>query len=170
VKLLRSKKIAVTLFAIGAAVLLGGADARACGCFQLNVNPTPVEQRAALVKDFHEAAAIFTGEVVALDALQVRFKIDKLWKGDFGDEITMSTGAKEIEGGKYAISSCDYSFTPGESYLVFAYGLEPDKLQAHACTRTSPLKNAERQMEQLDGVWPHQKRNLRPEQVNQPGL
>lgn len=88
-----------------------------------------------LVKDYNGASAVFSGEVVALDTFMVKFKVDKLWKGDFSDEITMSTGAKDNGDGTYTSSSCDYNFKLGEKYLVYAQGASRKR-----CRRTNVLE------------------------------
>lgn len=150
------------MFAGCALSLAAAGSALGCVCVLSPRALTPEEARAALVKDFNEAFAVFTGEVVGGDTFKVKFKVDKLWKGSLGDEIVMPTGAKKYEDGTYSVNSCDYSFKIGERYLVFAYGESAEKMQAHECTRTKPLARAGTEVEQLDTVGPHEKRNQKP--------
>lgn len=146
------------------ALWLAAADpALACMCVVPREPPTPEEARAALVRDFNEAFAIFTGEVVGGHTFEVKFKVDKVWKGNLGDEVVMPTGAIKGEDGMYSVSSCDYPFQRGEKYLVFAYGDSAEKMQARACTRTKPLGRAGAEAEELDTVGPHEKKNQKPD-------
>jgi hypothetical protein len=118
------------------------------------------EARAALVTAFNGAAAVFSGKVIEADRLKLKFKVDKVWKGDAGKEFVMSTGVKEYENGSYSISSCDYNFKRGEEYLVYAYPVEQDihpgstDLQARQCTRTKLSKHAGQEMKELDELQP----------------
>jgi hypothetical protein len=152
-------------------VILSASNAAfGCDCIFSPEKPTPEQARVALVKDFNAAFAVFTGEVVRLDTFKVRFKVDKIWKGGFGDEIDMSTGAKDNGDGTYSSSSCDYDFKLGEKYLVFAYGNSATDMQAHSCTRTRLLVDEEQLTKDLDGIWQHEKRNQKPEGEKQKTL
>jgi hypothetical protein len=139
-------------------------DAHGCVCVVPYEKPSPEEARAALVKDFNGATVVFFGEVIEGDAFKVKFKVEKMWKGEVGDEIVMATGAKKYDDGAYSSSSCDYHFKLGEKYLVYAYPVDPDlhpgstDLQARACTRTKLAKYADQEMKELDEVQPHEKR------------
>ena len=141
-------------------LFLASDVAQGCVCFGLSEKPTPEQARAMLVKDYNEAFAVFSGKVIALDTFKVKFKVDKMWKGDSGGEVTMSTGAKDNGDGTSTSSSCDFSFKLGEEYLVYAYGASAGEMQAHACTRTRQMKYAEQETKELDEVWP-------PERMNQ---
>jgi hypothetical protein len=148
------KRIVVASFAV-LFLSLASDIAQGCVCVGLPEKPTPEQAKAMLVKDYNEAFAVFSGKVIARDTFKVKFKVDKLWKGEFGGEVTMSTGAKDNGDGTYTSSSCDFNFKPGEKYLVYAYGASAGEMQAHACTRTRLLKYAEQEMKDLDEVWPH---------------
>lgn len=141
-------------------LLLASDAALGCSCLMSPTKLTPEAARAALVKDFNEAFSVFSGEVIRQDTFRVTFKVDKLWKGRFGDEITMATGTKDNGDGTYSSSSCDYSFKEGEKYLVYAYGLAAEEMQARACTRTKSLVYAEQELKDLDEVWPHERKNV----------
>lgn len=155
------RRLIVTASAALALWLAAADPALGCVCSLSPRALTPEEARAALVKDFNEAFAIFTAEVVGGDTFTVKFKVGKLWKGGLGDEIVMPTGAKKRDDMTY-INSCDYTFRRGESYLVFAYGESAEKMQARACTRTKVLALAGAEVEELDTVGPHEKRNRKP--------
>lgn len=146
--------LVITAFALAAP-----AAARGCVCVTSSEKPTPEQARAALVRDYNEARAVFSGKVVALDRLQVRFKLDKVWKGEFGDELLMSTGAVDNGDGTISTSSCDYDFTLGGEYLVFAYGESAREVRARLCTRTTALGRGAAETKELDEVWPHEEKN-----------
>ncbi|MFN2452608.1 MAG: hypothetical protein ABR577_00120 [Pyrinomonadaceae bacterium] len=156
------KRIFLPPFIIISFLLLFSNVVLGCGCVGMPEKPTPEQARAMLIKDFNGASAVFSGEVIALNTFKVKFKVDKLWKGDIGDEITMSTGAKDNGDGTYTSSSCDYHFKLGEKYMVYAYGASSKEVQAYACTRTRPLNYAEQETKDLDEVWPHVKKNQEP--------
>ena len=128
-----------------------------CRCI-FQPNPTSDEIRAARQKAFDSAAAVFTGEVIELDLFKVKFKVDKIWKGDALDEIVMLTGAKDNGDGTHSSSSCDYGFESGGKYLIYAYG-EPHELKTHACSGSRPVANAGEEIQGLDEIKPHGSRN-----------
>jgi outer membrane protein assembly factor BamB len=145
------------------ALSLAADSALGCSCFVSPDALTPEQARAALVKDFDEAFAVFTGEVVALDVFEVTLKVDKLWKGGLrGGEVVMPTGATKRDDGTYSISTCDYNFTRGEKYLIFAYGDSAGTMLARKCSRTKLLAGAEAEIVQLDTVGPHERMNHQP--------
>jgi len=53
----------------------------------------------------------------------------------------MLTGAKDNGDGTFTSSSCDYGFTKGMRYLVYAYG-SLGELKPHVCSRTTQMKYA----------------------------
>ena len=160
------RSVILTSFVVLAFSLAAERTALGCGCVSLPGEVTPEQARAKLVRDFNEAFTVFTGEVVELDTFKVKFKVDKIWKGGFGDEIVMRTGAVVNGDGTYNSSSCDYSFKRDEKYLVYAYGDTAAEMQARACTRTRESGRAEQEIKDLDEVWPHEKRNRKPEGRN----
>jgi hypothetical protein len=140
---------------ISTLILLSVSADKALGCVcMLEPNPTPEKIRAERLKAFDKAANVFSGEIVILDRFTVRFRVDKIWKGPVSEEITMLTGMKDHGDGIFSSSSCDYHFTKGEKYLVYAYG-PPEELKTHACSRTTLLKYAEEEMRGLDEITPH---------------
>lgn len=140
-------------------------EAFGCVCV-LDPNPTPEKIKAERLNAFEKAAVVFTGEVVSLDLLTVKFKVDKIWKGHEAEEITMLTGAKDNGDGTFTSSSCDYGFSKGQKYLVYAYG-PPEELKTHACSRTAMLKHAEEEMKGLDEITPHKAVGAEPTQEGQ---
>ncbi len=145
------KKILTLLFVI-AFPFLTFDHALGCGCGGDPLT-SDEERRAALVRDFTLASAVFSGEVVELDTFKVKFKVDKLWKGEPAKEITMLTGTIKVDEGLYRSSSCDYRFQKDKKYLVYAYGAF-DELKTHVCSRIKLIVYAEQEMEQLDDIAP----------------
>ena len=123
--------------------------ALACGC-PFQPDPSPEEMRAARWKAFDDAAAVFSGKVIGLEENKVRFKVEKIWKGDPVDEIKMVIQERG-EGGEYVATSCDYSYDVGERYVVYAYGT-PAELRTYVCSRTRLLKNGDQEMKGLDEI------------------
>jgi hypothetical protein len=148
------KKLTITCLLI---LFTAAADeARACIC-TLEPYPTPEQIRVNRIKDFDQATAVFSGEVVMLDLYTVKLKVKKVWKGPLTEEITMLTGAKDNADGTYSISSCDFRYVKQESYLIYAYG-PLNGLKADVCSRSMSTKHAasEREEKALDEIAPPQ--------------
>ena len=126
-----------------------------CGC-PGEPSTTDEERRAAAVREFTRASAVFSGEVVEFDMLKTKVKVDRLWKGEKTEEINMVTGAIKIGDDYYGLSSCDYHFKVGKKYLIYAYETALG-LKTHACSRTRPIEYAEQEMEELEEFTPREK-------------
>jgi hypothetical protein len=126
----------------------------ACSCVGEPGKRSQKQVKVAIAREFNEAASVFSGEVIALDTLTVRFKLITMWKGNAFDEFTISTGTKKISEDRYLISSCDYNFKVGEKYLVYARTTDDNQLVAHACTRTRALSSGQVDFAQLDIMNP----------------
>jgi hypothetical protein len=132
---------------------LSASEAFGCVC-ELEPNTTPEKIGAARLSAFEKATVVFSGEVVAKDLITVKFKVDKIWKGEESKEITMLTGTKDNGDGTITPSTCDYWFEKGKQYLIYAYGPVAE-LKTHKCSRTMLLKDAETEMIGLDEITPH---------------
>lgn len=118
-------------------------SAFACTC----ISPgTPVEE-------LNRSAAVFSGEVVDISedgyleeqyGYEVKFDVEKSWKGDSVETLTVLTG--------YGGGDCGYGFEIGEKYLVYAYSSE-GSLNANICSRTAPLANAQEDLGALGAEW-----------------
>jgi len=147
---------------LGAAFLLLLSFDVAFGCVCVHAeNPTPESVRAARQKEFDKATVVFSGEVIKSGRFKVEFKVDKIWKGDSVNHITMLTGTIDNGDGTHTSSSCDFSFKLGEKYLIYAYG-EFNELKTHECSRSSLLKNAVEEAEGLEKITPHKDMNKSP--------
>ncbi|MCI0661952.1 MAG: hypothetical protein L0220_12845 [Acidobacteria bacterium] len=120
----------------------------ACVCIDLS-NSTPEGIRKKYTDEADWASVIFSGEVISVDMLEVKFKVDRVWKGEDKKEITMSTGVRKNEDGTVSFTSCDYDFAQGEKYIVYARVVK-DYLQTSQCSGTRLFKNAEGRLDFLD--------------------
>jgi hypothetical protein len=107
---------------------------------------TPTRYRAAVADDFRAATAVFKGEVVAVNAYDVTFRVERVWKGPAGQSISLGTGSSPEVGGLVRTDTCQsFQAKPGARFIVFADGDdEPYRLWTkHACGLTSHAEGAE---------------------------
>jgi hypothetical protein len=148
------RRILPLLFLIAYSVL-GAESASACICGSDGAKSSDEDVRAGIAKEFNESAAVFSGEVVAVDAFSIEFKVIRSWKGAPAEDITLSTGAKKIDENYYrGPSDCVFSFIAGEKYLVYARRADGGELTAYKCTRTNLLANSGRDMKELNRLNP----------------
>jgi hypothetical protein len=76
------------------------------------------EDRKQFLDEFKAAVAVFTGKVVELDGVTVRFQADWFWKGEPKKDIALSTG---LPAEPNAWREDVFEFAQGREYLVFAY-------------------------------------------------
>jgi hypothetical protein len=74
-----------------------------------------------------------TGKQVSYEAGQVRFAVEEVFKGDKVSEVMLQVSSNKD-------TSCGYSMTRGEKYLVYAYEYK-GRLSTGVCTRTSIISN-----------------------------
>ncbi len=75
----------------------------------------------------------FAGPVNSQDAVQVAFQVSTVWKGPVQNSLAVTTA--------FGGASCDYEFSEGQSYLVYAGGSE-NHLRVSLCTRTRLVSDA----------------------------
>ena len=128
-------------------------DVIACWCTKdPEETNTPQKLSAVVLKEFRKSSAVFTGEIVEWSKGKIRFKVNRIWKGDAAEEITLSYLYYVKENGETYVDGCSYgSFKVGKSYLIYADVFE-DVLQVYGCSRTQPLNEAERDMKILDDL------------------
>ena len=124
-----------------------------CVCVK-ETHPSDEKVNADRRHVFNKAKAVFAGKVVALDAYTITFKLEKRWKGDSLDEITLSTGAVSGYDGTPLPEECSYQFYLGEEYLVYAFG-PAKKMKADVCS-TLLIKNAAEEEKGLDKIKLHE--------------
>ena len=131
----------------------GVSDVEACSCVTggpmpagLNEKERVEFQREATRKQVSEVLgrsyAIFSGEVITIEGDRAKFKLEELWKGDLPQEFSMASGGYRLPDGSMTITSCDYTFTAGRKYLVFAQASATRNMEAMPCTPTRELTSA----------------------------
>lgn len=141
------KQIVIVSLAL-MAILLSTEGAVACSCLRPPIN-TEEKLRTAVATSLREANAVFSGEVIEMDSLIIKFKVEKAWKGDVKDEVSIATGAVKSEDGFFLSSTCDYKFELGKKYLIFANSSK-GKLKASKCSWTGILGERERFRNELE--------------------
>jgi hypothetical protein len=99
-------------------------------------------------KAFKAAATVFKGKVVEITKIEgessiyrVKFNVDLSWKYLTEKEVTIETSQQT--------SLCDYSFTVGEEYLVYAKFDSNKTFKVSVCSRTNPIKSAQEDLKFL---------------------
>ena len=138
--------------AIVAAALSLPSVAWACLCGSSSETRTVAQRTDEVRRELEKAVAVFSGEVMGLNALVVRFKVETVWKGQLPPEFAMSNGAQLSADGSMASSSCDFNFLVGKTYLVFAYGKSTQDMSATSCTLTGSMPFASDRIMFLDMV------------------
>jgi hypothetical protein len=114
-------------------------DAVACGCVSMG---TTLEQDVK--GNLKRVKAVFTGEVIEITpnpknyGFITKLKVEESWKDFSPEEIII------IQDG----SSCEYHFTTGKKYLVFAYEWE-NKLTTDVCIGNRELEKASEELKIL---------------------
>ncbi len=129
----------MTVAAAALVVCLSAArEGNACSCVTL---PNESDIRKAL----KTADAVFTAEAVASDSLGSTLKVEKVWKGAIGDRVMMQHATVTARG-LIEQSSCDYTFTANQKYLVFAAAAPGGVMVAKECGATGPIDSAAKTM------------------------
>lgn len=95
---------------------------------------------------FDGEVAIFSATVVEQSLLKgtVTLLVEQVWKGNLTEQITMRTIG--FEG---SMTTCDWLFEMGKTYLIFGLGDSIETMRAEKCTFTAPLVDAGRALELL---------------------
>ena len=113
----------------------------ACSC---SLPPIGKTEKQLIELERKKSKAVFVGEVLEIIVpntpsgepawvAEVKFKVQKSWKGSVAEEVSVFTAN--------VCCICGYMFKVGERYLVYAHG--SDKLGTDICTRTKRMANAE---------------------------
>lgn len=115
---------------------IASSAASACSCVPTDSNLTAKQQVAAALKS---GGAVFSAKIVAVQTgdeahQQVTYTIEvvRVWKGKVPKITTISTGANS--------AMCGYSFTVGETYLIYGGGDSKNGFSTTHCTRTAELQ------------------------------
>ena len=104
---------------------------------------------------------MFVGEIMEQTRSRLRVKVEKVWKGDVGDQIILITHNWN-DGDAGSLDSCAYPFEVGTKYLIYADKVR-DELVASKCSRTRPANEAERDLNELDRSLRGQERPCPPD-------
>jgi len=92
--------------------------------------PEPARSRVARSSSREEFDAIFEG--IFRDGKKVRFRVGEVFRGTKTETVDVWTD----------FTDCGVRFQEGESYLVYAYQSDRNRLEARACSRTRRLLDA----------------------------
>jgi hypothetical protein len=128
----------IILFTLGifAFLIFTNIDVYACSCIPRS-NET-IQQQVNQAKT--DAQAVFSGRVLQIirkpETYQtiVKLRVENFWKGNLSKEVTVTTGSDS--------ALCGYKFEVGQSYLIYANGVDVDNLQTNICTRTAKFSEA----------------------------
>jgi hypothetical protein len=160
---LSMRRVQCTVLFVTVALFVCSGSAFACVCVGEPRKLSNDDVKAAIVKEFNDAAMVFSAEVLTQDTFQVKFRTITIWKGDAFQQLTLSTGAKKIGEAYVRVSSCDYRFKIGEKYLVYARIDDDYELVARSCTRTTLLADGQLDIPALDVLNPRAYRAPPPE-------
>jgi hypothetical protein len=137
-------------------LLLCSESATACWC-RREVLDTEKKFRAAVARELRQSAVVFSGEAVERNASGLRFRVERVWKGQATDEIVfspgMDAGYSSDDGREFFIDSCALLFEVGKKYLVYADRVGGE-LFVSKCSRTQFQEDAGRDINELDRLRP----------------
>ena len=142
----RTGLAALSLLAVGAALLGLAGPALACDCPE----PPPPQE------ELERVDAVFAGEVTELHQvgdeppgpwLDARVEVAEVWKGEIAEVEQVRTHAHG--------ATCGYGFESGRVELIYAVVDDNGRLTTDLCSRTTPLDGAEEDLAALgDGSEP----------------
>ncbi len=110
---------------------------------------------------FMESRKKDSGEQIDYETKVIKFQVERWWKGEATTEVFLVTSSTRNADGTSSRSSCDYNFTDGESYLIYAFG-KGSELRTNFCSRTRPLTKAGEDLKILgEGKEPVEKKDER---------
>ena len=141
IKLNRLLKITVVLvFFVALFFKISYKPALACSCAR-PLPPLEAKERAA---------AVFSGTVISQERspqqrdrfqdIKVNFRVQRVWKGDIGNTVTISTNRSS--------AACGINFRNRQRYLVYAFD-NRNELTTNLCSRTKLLANAREDLRAL---------------------
>ena len=146
--------ISLILFLVSI-VLVNSSDhtAYACSCMQ------PLSPDAELPN----YDAVFSGRVIEnqdvsatqqTDSIFFIFDVDKIWKGDKKDTVTVKTAESS--------AACGFPFEENQEYIVYANQYDGDYLEVSLCSRTGLLADATEDLQELDSGFSIESKLLSP--------
>ena len=164
-------KCKITIFVI-VFLIANASSAFACVCAETTFDETVLQSKAVfsgkvvkaeykkgIVTKLKEEGPQPAGKKVEYEVLVVTFEVERWWKGGATAEVSLITEQTKYANGFIGVSSCDYEYTVGEKYLVFAHA-DKDRLISGVCTPTNKLERANKELELLgEGKEPEKLRN-----------
>jgi hypothetical protein len=125
----------LSILLVAAFCLVRATDAYGCMCVKA---PTREMERRAVKAERDRSRAVFLGQVVAVTTSGWTFRIEGVWKGEIGAEITLVNPRPRDANAVTGWSSCDGGgFELGAKYVVFAFGrTNTDMRRGDACSQT----------------------------------
>ncbi len=125
-----------SLLGVAAALLvLAPREARACSCM---APPPPAEARKG-------ADAVFEGRAFSMSSdsrrAHYRFEVDRVWKGEVGGRVEISTALHS--------AACGRTYRIGTKYIVYARRSPDGDLNDGSCSRTRAIHAATEDLEVL---------------------
>ena len=94
---------------------------------------------------------MFVGRVTDDDGYEATFEVQQIWKGDLSERASVQTSVRPANPNVVTISSSDYHFAAGKTYLVFAYGTA-SRMKSRCCSPTNQVDLAADALERLKSI------------------
>ena len=164
------KKIIAWVFLIFC-FAVGANSVFACSCLPVGTVGEELKEAGAVFsakliakeyrKSANDALNAFSGltdeQRAGAEVLVYKFQVENWWKGNSAKEVVLFTDTVKLANGETGVSSCDFPFEIGKSYLVYAFKVEND-LSTNYCTRTKLLEKAGDDLKLLGKGWKPKKR------------
>lgn len=140
-------RLKTLMIVAGTSLLIPAAEVRACQCGSIPAPREAMERSDAVVAGTVSSIKAVTtsievdGKLRSVPARRVEIKVQRVWKGDSRSKLLLLVG----------VSNCDYRFTVGKAFLVYAERGSGAKkeLTATICTPTKPYSAAQRDLQEL---------------------
>ena len=109
------------------------------------------EYRKGIVDGLRRMMDERKGKKTEYEVLVAKFEVEHWWKGSADKETILITETTRDADGHTTHSDCEYRFSDGERYLVYAYRGESG-LETSVCTRTKPLTDAQEDLKVLEKI------------------
>lgn len=133
-------------------------------CVVPNVSACQCRERQPPCAQYQEADAVFVGSVTNVSPLDASRR-DAAGAGHETISFGVERAFRGVEGGRVELvnrgTSCDYEFTAGKKYLVYAYrNAATGMLSTYYCSRTGEISKAEADLSYLSKLGAHGSKKL----------
>jgi hypothetical protein len=153
-----ASRTSVGTLVLAIAIFLTPKASEACSC--VDIQRTEEQRAEEFRAEYGRAIAVFVGRATGDDGYQATFEVRRVWKGDLSERAVVQTGVRPANPGVVTISSGDYHFAAGKTYLVFAYGTA-SQLKSQCCSPTNQVDLAAEALQRLKSIAsprpPHQR-------------